>query len=212
MNFAATFDVKINFNDPALFAGFAADFEKLYSKYVSGAPSLRQNQQPAPSPLPTPAAPAAPLTASEPQTVVTVIPTDASAGVAEGDASGDTESVTAPDTPKRRRRTKAEMEAARAAEAAPAPDLPKPHGGANSGTTAPLELPTGSIQMPAGEITKETVFELLSKVMMLEPDPSAQVSTEVLAPHGLARMRDAQPEHFKTLCEGLVRVARSRGA
>lgn len=210
MNFAATFDVKINFNDPALFAGFAADFEKLYSKYVSGVSPPHQDQQPAPSPLPTPAASAAPL--PELSSPAVSLPDDEDA---DGDASCDTEAVTPPDKPKRRRRTKAEMEAARAAEdtaPAPAPELPKPHGGGNTGTTAPLELPSGAIQMPAGEITKESVFELLSKVMMLEPDPSAQVSTEVLAPHGLGRMRDAQPEQFKSLCEGLVRLARSRGA
>lgn len=208
MNFAATFDVKINFNDPALFAGFAADFEKLYSKYVSGAvPPAARQMQPAPATLPPIEAPAAPL--SSPVS----FPEDDDA---DGDVSGDTECVTAPDKPKRRRRTKAEMEAARAAEgapAAPAPDLPKPHGGGNTGTTAPLELPSsdGEIQMPQGDITEDAMKGLFARIMMLEPDPSAEISSEILAPHGLSRLKDAQPEQRKSICEGFVRIARSRG-
>lgn len=218
MSFAATFNVNVTFDNPAAFAGFAAAFDKLYNDFFSGgATAARKQPAPCPAPPAPHAAPAAPnpreVAAAERAAYFDSLPTDLEtapepAPSAAADASGAT--AAPPDTPKRRRRTKAEMEAARAAENAPAPDLPKPHGGSNTGTTPPLpELPAepGDITVKDGELSGEDIFELMSRVMMLEPDPSARISSEVLAPHGLSRLRDHTPDQRRSIAEAFVRLA-----
>lgn len=222
MSFAATFNVNVIFDNPTAFANFAAAFDELYNNFFSGGATAAR-KQPASFASPPSAVPAASNYAPNvPDHGAVPEPFGAREEAASGKAAADASGATAetPDTPKRRRRTKAEMEAARAAEAAkdaPPAELPKPHGGSNTGTTAPLaELPpplptAGEINMPEGEITREHVAELFSRVMMLEPDPSAEISTSVLAPLNLSRVRDATPEQYRALCEGFVRIARSRG-
>lgn len=212
MQFAATFDVKINFDNPALYAGFAADFAKLYEKYCSGdAPSRQTRTVPAAHPD---TAPSAPYTAPEPKQAVTDTYSEVDAGVADDDASG-------ADKPKRRRRTKAEMEAARTAEANAQPDLPKPHGGSNTGTTPPdvQSLPeappmpsAGPIVMPDGEITPAVLADMFGRFMMLKPDPLPKFSTQVMSALGISRVREAKPEQYRALCEGMVRIARELSA
>lgn len=245
MSFAATFNVNVTFDNPTAFAGFAADFDKLYAKFFSGAPSRQSQAAPPPAHTPQPEPPA-PLTiasfrelppnatgedvarefsglisAPNPQDATATAPDAVGAPVATGDASGDTAAT--PDKPKRTRATKAEMEARRAAAATVTqegqriePVLPKAHGGSNTGTTAPLpDLPpepaTGEFVVPNRELTLDDVKDLFARVMMLTPDPTPDVSAEVLAPLGLSRVRDVPPEKYRAACEGFVRIARSRG-
>jgi hypothetical protein len=218
MQFAANFDVKITFNDPASYAGFAADFARLYEKYCSGATSQRARTQAAvvsPDVGPPPALPPATFSAPEPQQAVTDMCSDAAADSAAS-AVDVTESGAV--KPRRTRRTKAEMEAARAAEAAATAELPKAHGGSNTGTTAPTvqTLPdappmpsAGPIVMPEGEITPTVLAGMFGRFMMLKPDPLPIFSMEVMTPLGLSRVREAKPEQYRALCEGMVRIAAS---
>lgn len=213
MNFAATFDVKINFDNPALYAGFAADFAKLYEKYCSGdAPSRQTRTVPVAHPD---TAPSAPYAEPEPQQAVPGEWPEMYAGVEDDDASGVT--ADSHDKPKRRRRTKAEMEAARAAEATAVAELPKAHGNGNAGTTAPdvQTLPdappmpsVGPIVMPEGEITPAVLADMFGRFMMLKPDPLPKFSTQVMSALGISRVREAKPEQYRALCEGMVRIAR----
>ena len=208
MQFAATFDVKITFGNPADYAGFAADFAKLYEKYCSGdAPSRQTRTVPEAHPD---TAPSAPYTAPEPQRAVPGEWPEMYAGVEDDDTSG-------ADKPKRRRRTKAEMEAARAAEATAVAELPKAHGNGNAGTTAPdvQTLPdappmpsVGPIVMPEGEITPAVLADMFGRFMMLKPDPLPKFSTQVMSALGISRVREAKPEQYRALCEGMVRIAR----
>lgn len=216
MNFAATFDVKINFDNPALYAGFAADFAKLYEKYCSGdAPSRQTRTVPATHPD---TAPSTPYTAPEPQQAVPGEWPEMEAGLADDDDDYASEATAdSPAKPKRRRRTKAEMEAARAAEATAVAELPKAHGNGNAGTTAPdvqtlPEAPpmpsVGPIVMPEGEITPAVLADMFGRFMMLKPDPLPKFSTQVMSALGISRVREAKPEQYRALCEGMVRIAR----
>jgi hypothetical protein len=232
MQFAATFDVKITFGNPADYAGFAADFAKLYEKYCSGAALSRQEKQAAvvsPDEGPPPALPPAPLSDSELPTLRVNLATDADVtsapkavqafkAIAEHAAAGGDVLVNGENATKRKRRTKAEMEAARAAEAAKASALPKAHGNGNAGTTAPAvqalpdapPMPTsGPIVMPEGEITPAILADMFGRFMMLKPDPLPTFSMEVMAPLGISRVREAKPEQYRALCEGMARIAAS---
>ena len=129
--------------------------------------------------------------------------------------------------PKRHRRTKEQIAADKAREEAErngqAPlDLPRAHGGSNTGTTAPIATPErlpdmapapadGPIMVPDGEVTMDHVRDAFAKLLMLKPDPSAEFSLEVLGPIGLSRCRDAKPEHYRSIVEGAARIARARG-
>jgi hypothetical protein len=202
MSFAATFDVKLTFDDPAAFAGFAAAFDKLYKDFFSGASPLSQRPKPQPAPaLPEPPteAPAATI-----ETAPVVAPDSDTAPCAADDAG---------DKPKRRRRTKAEMEAARAevGTVKATLDLPKPHGGANTGTTPVTELPaeppaptSDGFVLPAGECTKDDLQAAFAAAIRL---PGSEIFiTETLSKVGVEgnRVRYAQPHQYRPLCEAFA--------
>lgn len=233
MEFVAKFNIDLTFKDAAKLAAFAEAFGKLYGDFFSdvGAPTNptpRQTQAAslpvAPQPVP-PAPPSEPVffeapkyqesvgttTAPNPQVAIDTAPDAVEAPV----AAVTTEAVaTEPAKPKRHRATKAEMEARRAAQAQP--DLPKPHGGSNTGTTAPVgdlpPLPTGErIEVPAGEVTEEQMLAAYAETLMLtnvEPDV-----LQLFSSLGISRCRDAKgkPELYKPVLEGLVRILRAHG-
>jgi len=231
MQFVATFNVDVKFNDPAKFAAFAAAFEKLYGDFFSADAPPRQTQAATLSPAAPRPAPPAPSTSEDmgADRVMFPAPTPQEAATAALDPAGvpcgaETTEAAAPAVAVKQRRpraTKAEMAARRAAEAAGEPNLPKPHGGSNTGTTPPLPVtlpvPTpdalndkSELQMPEGEIGAQDVADMLARLFMLRPDVGPEVSSQLLSPLQLGRMRDAKPEHYRTLCEGMVRLSRGR--
>jgi hypothetical protein len=242
MQFVATFNVDVKFNDPAKFAAFAVAFQKLYGDFFSGDAPLRQTQAATTLPVapqPVPPAPhsraeaaaerkaqfdALPQeieTAPNPQVAIDTAPDAVGAPVAA--VATDSE-ATEPAKPKRHRRTKAEIAADKAREEAaraqPTPDLPKAHGGSNTGTTAQsvqtqlpdipmLPEPGERIDVPEGEISGELLQKAWASVLMM-PHTEAE-ALALLSTVGITRCKEAQPQHYRPLVEGLVRILRANG-
>jgi len=207
------------FQDAGQFADFAAAFKDFCDDYYSGSP---RRKRAATLPTAPPAVPPATIPTVDTGHVqfapVTVTTEHASVQEAVDVAAAHTPPAAEPK--KRIRRTREQIaadEAAKvAAKAAPAPlDLPKAHGGGNTGTTAPLpaEAPMPvegeTLDIPEGEVTIDDVRRLWSQTLMIEATEADALA--LLSSLGLSRARDAQPQHYRPLCEGLAAIAKRHG-
>jgi len=215
------FEFSHQFHDPVLFARFSEGFAALVERFISGVPAPVRTENAVLTPR-VPVVPAVALPAAQPASYsapanaiadadsapTAVEPAQQSVpsqtrAEAAAERAAEFDALPTDEKPKRRRRTKAEMEAARAtssvSQTPAAVSVPPP--------SAPASIdPPPAGDKPDDQYTIEDMRAAFTAVFA-HPDAEARI-LQLLPAYGVGKVRDAKPEHYGPLTRAFEALRR----